>query len=66
VICHSPLTRRDAFCCVNNFSQREMLFVVSITPGQGEMISFMAADPHGGVKATQQAGQITGQTRRLA
>ncbi len=43
-----------------------MLFVVSITPGQGEMISFMAADPHGGVKATQQAGQITGQTRRLA
>ena len=45
-----------------------MLCVVSITPGQGEMISFMAADPHGGggVKATRQAGQITGQTRRLA
>ena len=47
-----------------------MLCVVSITPGQGEMISFMAADPHrgggGGVKATRQAGQITGQKRRLA
>ena len=25
-----------------------MLCVVSITPGQGEMISFMAADPHPG------------------
>ncbi len=46
-----------------------MLCVVSITPGQGEMISFMAADPHrggGGIKATRQAGQITGQKRRLA